>query len=55
VGEFIAINYHKWSICAPAIIKGRKEGIPLYVYLKSSLIRKFGAAWYEKLVNELKE
>lgn len=54
VGEFTAVNYHKWNICAPAIIKGRQEGIPLYVYLKASLTRKFGAAWYEKLVKELK-
>lgn len=55
VGEFIAINYHKWSICAPAIIHGRKEGILLYKYLKASLTRKFGAEWYEKLEKELAE
>lgn len=55
VGEFTAVNYHKWSICAPAIIQGRKEGIPLYVYLKSSLIRKFGNEWYDQLVKELKK
>lgn len=53
VGEFTAVNYHKWNICAPAIINGRKEGIPLYIYLKSSLTRKFGTAWYHKLVKEM--
>ncbi len=53
VGEFTAVNYHKWNICAPAIIKGRQEGIPLYVYLKTSFIRKFGAEWYNKFVNEI--
>ena len=55
VGEFTAVNYHKWSICAPAIINGRKEGIPLYKYLKASLTRKFGVDWYEKLEKELAE
>ena len=55
VGEFTAVNYHQWNICAPAIIHGRKEGIPLYKYLKASLIRKFGAAWYQKLEKELSE
>jgi hypothetical protein len=53
VCEFTAVNYHKWSICAPAIINGRKEGIPLYKYLKSSLTRKFGVAWYDTLEKEL--
>jgi Fe-S-cluster containining protein len=50
VGDSIAINYHKWHICAPALIEGKKRGEPLYVYLKDPLIRKFGKDWYSKLV-----
>lgn len=49
VGDFTAINYHKWSICAPALINGKEKGDPLYKYLKAPIIRKFGDAWYEKL------
>ncbi len=50
VGEYEAVNYHKWHVCAPALIKGDVEGDPLFSYLKAPLTRKFGAAWYEKLV-----
>lgn len=50
VGNTTAINYHQWSICAPALIYGKKQGEPLYVYLKTPLIRKFGKEWYDKLV-----
>jgi len=49
VGENIAVNYHKWSICKPALEFGKQEGVPLYRFLKTPLIRKFGADWYAKL------
>ena len=44
-----AVNYHRWHICAPALLLGKKEGVPLYVFLKEPLIRKYGAGWYQKL------
>jgi hypothetical protein len=49
-------NFHpdkKWSVCTPALIKGKKEGVPLYRYLKDPLVRKFGVEWYDKLVAEI--
>lgn len=55
VGEYTAVNYEKWSICAPAIVNGKELGVPMYVFLKEPLIRKFGKAWYEKLVLELEK
>jgi hypothetical protein len=55
VGEFTAVNYHKWSVCAPALIKGKKEGVPLYRYLKDPLVRKFGEEWYDKLAGEMEK
>ena len=55
VGDSIAINYDKWSICAPALINGKKEGEPLYKYLKAPLIRKFGEEFYEKLCVEMND
>jgi hypothetical protein len=53
VGETEAVNYHKWEICKPALDSGTREGIPLYVFLKDALIRKYGEQWYAKLVREI--
>ena len=47
--EFTAVNYHKWQICEPAIELGRKQGVPLYQFLKEPLIRKFGEGWYREV------
>ena len=49
VGKHEAINYHRWQICNPAIEKGEIEGVPLYVFLKDALIRRYGKEWYDKL------
>jgi hypothetical protein len=53
VGDKIAVNYHRWSICAPALKAGRENGVPLYKYLKTPLERKFGKTWYQKLVKAI--
>ncbi len=55
VGEFTAINYNKWSICAPALLNGNNKGLPLYKYLEEPIIRKFGSEFYEKLTAALEE
>lgn len=47
--DFTAVNYHKWSVCDPALKFGAKEGVELYKFLKEPLIRKFGEKWYEDL------
>jgi len=47
--EYTAVNYQLWSICSEARLLGRKTGIPLYVYLKEPLIRKFGQEWYDEV------
>jgi hypothetical protein len=52
VGDYTAVNYHKWGICDPALKNGSTFQTPLYVFLKEGLIRKFGAGWYEKLLKE---
>lgn len=46
---FIAVNYHKWDICKSARVKGRREGIRLYKFLKEPLTERFGADWYAEL------
>jgi hypothetical protein len=48
--DFEAVNYHTWHICKPALEKGKAEGLPLYVFLKEALIRKYGKDWYDELV-----
>jgi hypothetical protein len=48
-----AVNYHKWDICQPACAMGKKINLPLYKFLKDSLIRKFGEEWYMKLVENI--
>ena len=49
-GEFQAVNYHQWDICRCA--KGKGE--PLYIGLKEPLVRRFGEAWYEELIEQIK-
>ncbi len=49
--DFDAVNYHEWHICKPALLNGKKNDVPLYVFLKDSLIRKYGEGWYQELVN----
>lgn len=47
--DFEAVNYHQWNICREALQLGEKNGIPLYVFLKEPLIRKYGPEWYKQL------
>ena len=48
--DFDAVNYEKIKICKPACECGSKLKIPLYVFLKEALIRKYGTKWYRKLL-----
>jgi len=45
----IALNYHQWSICEPARILGKNEGVPVFRFLRDPLIRVFGEDFYEEL------
>ncbi|MDE6335793.1 MAG: DUF3109 family protein [Muribaculaceae bacterium] len=49
IGNMTAVNLHRWKICKSAEIKGRKEGVRAYQFLKDPLIRKFGKEWYDEL------
>ena len=58
VGSYKALNYNRWDICKAAVIKGKREDIPVYKFLKEPLIRCFGEEWYNELetvVEELKK
>jgi hypothetical protein len=47
--RFDAINYQKIDICKPGRECGKNAQLPLYVFLKEPLIRKYGEEWYEQL------
>ncbi len=53
--DYDAVNYHEWEICKPALVHGRREGVPLYQFLKDALIRQYGEAWYKDLVKEIEK
>jgi len=45
----IGLNYNRWAICEPARKKGLELNLPVYVFLKEPLIRRFGEDWYQEL------
>ncbi len=47
--EFAAVNYHKWPICDDACVLGKELQVPVYIFVKEALIRKFGPDWYTAL------
>lgn len=55
--EFSAVNYHRWPICDDACTLGKELKVPVYKFVKTALIRKFGENWYaelEKVASEMK-
>lgn len=54
--EYDAVNYDQWEICKPACNCGAELKVPLFRFVKDSLMRKFGSAWYEELesIDELR-
>lgn len=47
--DYTGLNYHRWPICAPACECGSKLKVPVFRFLKDSIIRKFGEAYFEEL------
>ncbi len=44
-----ALNYDRWEICSAACTLGEKEQVPVYVFLKDAIVRRFGVEFYEEL------
>ena len=44
-----AVNYSKWDVCSPACVNGKKLGVPIYLFVKNALIRKYGQDWFNQL------
>lgn len=47
--HYEAVNYHEWEICSPACENGKALKMPVYRFLKTPLIRKYGQEWYDQL------
>ena len=47
--SFDAVNYDEWDICSPACSLGKELKVPVYKFLKTPLIRKYGTEWYDEL------
>ncbi len=47
--DFEALNYDRWDICAAACTLGKTLKVPVYKFLETPLIRKFGAEFFEAL------
>jgi hypothetical protein len=52
--DYDAVNYHKWNICKPACECGAKLNVPVFQFLKTPLIKKYGNAWFEELLKAYK-
>jgi len=49
------LNYERWNICRHAIELGEREDMPVYLFAKDALIRKFGKDWYHLLERAAEE
>ena len=47
----VGLNYNRWAVCKMAIAKGIQEDLLLYQFLRAPLIRRFGEAWYQELLD----
>ncbi|MBI3142207.1 MAG: DUF3109 family protein [Bacteroidetes bacterium] len=55
MGEYVALNYHKWHICQPACKLGKSLSVPVHAFLAEALTRRFGQEWYQGLVEIARE
>lgn len=46
---YTALNLHRWDLCKDAYIKGRKDNIRVYEFLKKPLIKTYGQEFWDAL------
>jgi hypothetical protein len=49
------LHFEEFSECEAALLKGKNENIPSYDFLRDSLIRAYGAQWYERFRDACKK
>jgi len=47
--NFDAVNYDRWNICRPAVLKGHEKKIKLINFVETALVRKYGRNWVDLL------
>lgn len=53
--DFDALNYHEWNVCSDACSLGKELQVPVYKFLKTPLIRKYGEQFYTHLSDAAEE
>lgn len=53
--DFRAVNYDQQDVCSTARVKGKREGIFVYEFLKAPLTRAIGKEMYDELCIAAKE
>jgi hypothetical protein len=48
--DFTAVNVHRWDICEGARSCGASSNVTVLEFCKTSLVRRFGGAWYDEAV-----
>lgn len=51
----VALNYHRWEVCRPAVELGSRLNLKVYQFLRAPLIRRFGKDWYQELCDVAEE
>ena len=54
-GGLVGLNYNRWNVCKMAVAKGVLDNTRLYQFLREPLIRRFGEAWYQELLDTVDE
>lgn len=49
--DLVGLNYNRWEVCKMAIAKGIEKDVRVYQFLREPLIRRFGDAWYQELLD----
>jgi len=47
--NYDSVTYERWNVCKPACKCGEQLDVPVYKFVKSALIRKYGKRWFKKL------
>lgn len=47
LANYEALNYSKWEICDPACKLGELQGLKVFRFLKTALVRKFGQDYFK--------
>ena len=57
VVDFEALNYDRWDICSAACALGKELKVPLYVFVRDAIVRRYGQEFFDELnevANDLK-